>query len=104
MISVVVLQFTHVQGMADPGFSLGGGAKNMYAHVHHERETRPGSRALEALGVFYALSCYLSIIFKHSGTNWDKNIVDQILGVPAAPPLDSPLMYVILYMTTSKIL
>ena len=44
-------------------------------------------RALEALGVFDALSCYLSLIFKHSDTTWDlKNIVDQILG-GRNPPL-----------------
>ena len=53
--------------------------KMMCAHAHHEREARgplrPGSsarlRALEALRVFYALLCYLSLIFKHSDTKWD---------------------------------
>ena len=38
-----------------------------------------------------ALSCYLSLIFKHSDTKWDlkkRNLVDQILveHVPTAPP------------------
>ena len=48
----------------------------MCMHAHPKREARsplrPGSRAhlraLEALGVFDALSCYLSLIFKHSDT------------------------------------
>ena len=57
----------------------GGGAKayKCALHAHHEREARsplrPGSRArlkaLEALGVFDALLCYLILIFKHSDTN-----------------------------------
>ena len=56
----------------------GGGQKN----AHHERQARntswPGSRArcglkaLEALVGFNALSCYLSLIFKHSDKKkWD---------------------------------
>ena len=69
----------------------------MCEQAHHEREAqsplRPGSRALEALGGFDALSCYPSLIFKHSDTKWEKkNIVDQILGggwAPVAPPLKS---------------
>ena len=49
-------------------------------------EYRPRARLralLEALGFFDTLSCYLSLIIKHSDTKWDnkKNIVDQILGV-----------------------
>ena len=77
----------------------------MHVHTHYERETRgplrPGSRAhlraLEALWVFYALSCYLSLSLKHSDTKWDiNNIVDQSLGegcTPVAPPpLNSPLL------------
>ena len=61
---------------ANPGFSLGGGGggggakKNMCANAYHEREARSplrsGSRArlraLEALGGFDALSCYMSLI------------------------------------------
>ena len=53
--------------------------------------------ALEALGVFYALSCYLSLIFKHSDTIWDLTklkIVDQFFfggGAPIAPPLNPPM-------------
>ena len=39
-------------------------------------------RALEALGIFDARSCYLSLIFKHSYTKWGGggNSVNQILG------------------------
>ena len=56
---------------ADPGFVFRG-RKRLCArvHAHQEREARsslrPGSRAhlmtLKALGVFDALSCYLSLI------------------------------------------
>ena len=62
---------------------------------------RPGSRArlraLEALGGFDALSCNLSLIFKHSEykMEYKTNIVYQILGgAPAAPPPppDPPLI------------
>ena len=56
--------------------------------------SRASFRAMEALRVLDALSCYLSLIFKHSDTKWDtKNIVDQILGggVPDAPPLNPAL-------------
>ena len=76
-----------VQGRIQDFHLVGGGAqKIMWAHAHHKLEARspltPGSRAhkwaLEALGVFDALSCYLSLIFKHSDTKWDKkNTVDQ---------------------------
>ena len=76
--------------MGEGGGGGGRKAQNiMYTHAHHEREARSplrlGSRtrvrALEALGVFDALSCYLSLIFKHSDTKWDKkSTVDQILG------------------------
>ena len=54
-------------------FWRGGGRKRLSSHTHHEREARltagvqgPPIRALEALGVFDALSlsCYLSLIFK----------------------------------------
>ena len=75
----------------------GGAQKIMSTHAHHELEPQSilqlGSRAhdlraLEALRVFDALSCYLSLIFKHSHTKWDeKNIVDKILGghAPVVP-------------------
>ena len=55
----------------------GGGVRNakyyVRRHTHHEHEARshlwPGFRArlraLEALGVFDALSCYLSLILRH---------------------------------------
>ena len=57
----------------------GGAQKIMYMHAHLECEAQsplqPGSRALkwalEALGGLDALSCYLSLIFKHSDTKWD---------------------------------
>ena len=83
---------------ADPGFSWGGGVqKIMCANAHYEHKTRSpfrqGSRAclraLEILGVFDALLCNLSLIFKHSDSNWDKrNIVNQIFlgGAYCAPP------------------
>ena len=41
-------------------------AKSISAGVHV-------LRGLEALGVFHALLCYLSLIFMHSDTKWDKN-------------------------------
>ena len=70
-----------IEAGADPGFSFRGAQKIMCAHAHHKREAqsplRPGSRAckraLEALGFFFcALSCYLSLSFKHSDTKWGK--------------------------------
>ena len=86
-------------------FHLGGGGKKLCARTHiHEREARsplrpgPGPaqvRALEALGVFDALSYYLSLIFKQSDTKWDiKTIFDHILGgggAPVSPPLKPAL-------------
>ena len=74
-------------------FMGGGGAKIMCGHAHHEREARrplrPGSRA--PLGFFDALSCYLSLIFKHSDAKRvKKHTVDPILGEWGArllPPL-----------------
>ena len=86
-------------------FHLGGGGawKIMCAHAHHGHKARrplwPGSRVrlrdLEALGVFfYALSCYLSLIFKHSDTKWEKKNHSQSNlgggGAPVAPPLNLP--------------
>ena len=64
---------------ADPGFSSGG-AKDLCERTHitnampevpYGRVPGPAARALEALGVFYALSCYLSLILEHSDTKWD---------------------------------
>ena len=65
---------------ADPGFTFRGAKKILCTHAHHKRKAqsplRQGSRALkralEALRGFYALSCYLSIIFKHSDTKKKK--------------------------------
>ena len=59
------------------------------------QRSRAHLRALEALGVFDALSCYLSLISKHSDTKWDlKNTVRSIFffwggGAPVAPPSKS---------------
>ena len=62
----------------DPGFSFfffgGGGAKD-YVHAHSSRARSPKSLTAgvqEAFRVFDALSCYLSLILKHSDTKWDK--------------------------------
>ena len=44
--------------------------------------------------VFEALSCYLSLILKHSYTKWDTKQSRSNWGgggLPAAPPLDPPL-------------
>ena len=68
----------------------------MCTHTHHEREARsplrPGSRsrlrALEAREVFYALSCYLNPIFKHSDTKWDAKNPPNVVEV-----LDALLCY-----------
>ena len=59
------------------GISIGGGGgANNYVRVHDMTSLLYGRgpgpcrlRALEALGGFYALPCYLSLIFKHSDTN-----------------------------------
>ena len=62
--------------------------------------SRAGLRALEALGVFHALSCYLRLIFlsilKQDGIK--KTIADHILRVrllraPLNPPLDFALVW-----------
>ena len=61
---------------------------------HDERETRNPFRQGSRARVFYALSCYLSLIFKHSDTKWDlRNHSLSILRgrPPVAPPLDPPL-------------
>ena len=51
----------------------------------------PYGRLQGALRVYNALSCYLSLKFKHFNTK--QNIVDQILGgAPAAPTLNPPLV------------
>ena len=68
----------------------------MCMHIHHKGEAH--LRALEALGIFNALLCYLSLIFKRSETKrGKKHIVDQILGrgggggacTPVVPPSKS---------------
>ena len=90
----------HTAG-ADPGFSWwGGGAqKLMCAHAHYDHETQRPFRqdskarlkALEALGLFYALSCYLRIIFNHSDAKWDLKTSGFFWGAQVAPPLNPPL-------------
>ena len=63
---------------------MGGGGvaqkiRPMCAHAHLEHEERSPLRAgSRALWVFDAISCYLSLSFKHSDTKWGNNIVDQI--------------------------
>ena len=64
---------------ADPGFSFWGVQKIMCAHALHEREARspfrPGSRALEALGVLTLSHASWALFFKHSDTKWEKIII-----------------------------
>ena len=56
----------HTQGAGADFYGGGGGGKKkiMIVRPPHERELEV--RTLEALGVFDALSCYLSIIWKQS--------------------------------------
>ena len=68
----------------------------MCGHAHHEREAQSPLRPGEAaVGGFVALSCYLSLTFKHSDTKWGgKHSRSNIRGggAPVAPPsLNSPL-------------
>ena len=59
-------------------------------HITNARPEVPYGRG-PALGGLDALSCYLGIIFNHSDTKLNKNIVDQILGGGGRllrPPLD----------------
>ena len=64
----------YVQG-ADQGFSFRGGAKDVSVqpYTRHEREARSPlqSGGGGGGGGVDALSCYLSLIFKHSDTKWD---------------------------------
>ena len=81
-------------------FFLGGGRERC-DHAHHGRDPQsalwPGSRirlrALEALGGFDALSCYLSHIFRHSHTKRERKSRSNFRGggAPVAPPLNPPL-------------
>ena len=84
----------HLHPGADPGFSFRGAQKIMFPHALYERGTELTSAGVQGQGCFNALSCYLSLIFKHSDFFLMdlKNIVDPILGGGAvAPPLDPPL-------------
>ena len=85
-------------------FHGGGGRKRLCAHACTSQARfpkfliRPGSMHGKLSFFFFfsfnALSCYLSLIFKHSHTKWDKktHIVDQILGGRnRRPPLNPPL-------------
>ena len=84
-------------------FQLGRAQKIMCTHADHRRKARsPFTDGLQAAlkgpgssRVFYALSCYLSLIFKHSDTKWPIKSVNHNLGggggeAPAVPPLDPP--------------
>ena len=73
---------------------VGGGVANDYVCARTSRARRRSPKSLTA-EVVDTLSCYLSLIFKHS-TKLDikKNTVDQILGgrkpvapLPPPPPL-----------------
>ena len=67
----------------DPGFHLGGSQKSKCPHAYYERGTELtfGRGLGSSRVVFNALSCYLSLIFKHfDNKNRYKNIVDTILG------------------------
>ena len=68
-----------------------GGAKYVRARTSQAQSPlRPG--ALDALWVFDALSCYLSLILKHSDTKWGFFFFFlQILGgyIPVALPSKS---------------
>ena len=77
----------HLQGRIQDFNGGGGGQKIMSANAYLEREARsqPGSRKLSG---GYALSCYLSLIFKHSHTRWDKRTqLIKICGRPRLLPL-----------------
>ena len=72
-----------LQGRIQDFHGGGGGAKDyLRARILPEHEPRsplrPGPmarlRALETLGVFNALSCYLSLILEHSDTKYGQNI------------------------------
>ena len=73
-----------VNSEADPGFSFRGGAKD-YVRACTSRARSPRSlirsgsrarlRALEALGGFDALSCYLNLVFKGSGSHLQSQTV-----------------------------
>ena len=79
----------------------GGGAKD-YVRARTSRARSPKSLtsgvqlwALDALGVFDALSRYLSLTFKHSDTKWNKtkHSRSNFRGrTPVAPPLNPPLI------------
>ena len=79
----------HVWGLLwNQDFLLGGGGggvrKRLYVRPH-----------IRALWVFDALSCYLSLIFKHSDTKWDKKNSQSNFFWGARllrPPLNPPLL------------
>ena len=100
LVARLYFLYAHYISGADPGFSFREGAKDyVCAHAHHERKaqsplclgSRVRFRALEALGGFDALSCYLSLICMHSDTKWDlkqhsqSNVRGGGGGVPVVP-------------------
>ena len=67
--NISVLEFG---ARADPGFSFKGERKGLCErrHITNAKIEGRGSGHGSSIG-FSALSCYLSLIFKHSDTNWD---------------------------------
>ena len=92
---------------AGPGFSLGGGGgARDYVPARTYTSAEPNSLFVGVQGLlkgpgsswgFYAISCYLSLVFKHSDTKWAKKKKSQSNfrgeGAPIAPPLDPPLFH-----------
>ena len=75
----------------------GGGRKRLCVrtHITSANAAKPEfnfGRALEALEIFDALSCYLSLIFKHFDTKWDFKNRSNFREAPVAPPLDPTLV------------
>ena len=94
----ISLQLRDSCGCYDKGGSrtfIQGGVKDYMCapEVPYGRGPGPAfKRALESLGVFDALSCYLSLIFKHSDTKLDYKTHNQsnFRGcAPVAPPSKS---------------
>ena len=86
-----------IQDFHFPFFLGGGGGTIMCAHAHHERVARillrPGCMqgSLKGPGscrVLDALSCYLSLISKHSDVKWDFKKEHNGGGCLLRPPLD----------------
>ena len=74
-------------------FHLEGMQKIMRMYTTSAKSKVPYSRGPGSSRVIDALSCYLSLTFKHSDTKWDKKtpIADQILGGGGGTCLLGPL-------------